>query len=1146
MSESLTVVEAKLQQAVAPGYRARLVDRGLARGLVWVDGELPDGAPAFRTSLTADLLDYGYAVLGMALRARQAGGNEELLERAFLVAGEAIEAAVHRGNPSSRDRGLNRVSGSVAFHLAGYAARAYSVLPNAVDRENLAASERGLVHLLRRDLDELHQECGRWLLEPTHTDAGIALRLAEGTVYGGDEAVSDVLTSAFFRAVALLQGALQKGEVALAESAIERFRVGGDAALDLRSVSHWRVFSLARELAKNLWAASLHVRVPVLDEDSDESRRWNQLRLNFIQRLHSQSRAAVDLWPSQFEAAGRATSQTDTLVVGLPTGAGKTRIAELCILRALASGLRAIYVTPLRALSSQVERDLSSTFLPLGIEVSALYGSAGVMSSDEAVLRSSRVVVSTPEKLDFVLRNSPSVLEDVGLVVLDEGHMLGPSEREVRYEALVQRLLRRADAKARRLVCLSAMFPAPEEMEDLVAWIRGDVPGSAVCSSWRPTRQRFGSLTWLGESARLEVQVGDERPFVQNFVRAEKPPPGSGRRKRFPAEKNELTLASAWKFVGQGKATLVFCSMRRSVEAFGKLIVDCADRGLLQSLLPMEAQISAAVAVGEEWLGKGHPAVSCLNLGVVLHHGGLPRPYLSAVEELLRKGAAPLIIASPTLAQGLNLPATVVLVPSLWRSGQPIPGAELANVAGRAGRPFVDLEGLVLHVNWEKKQPLQRRRSAEWKALLLEARAPALRSGILVLAMSIMKRVAEQAGVPVEEVLQYLTGGQDLWERLDQIEMGPPGEEQEWTSDVASLDTALLALLEADTDPAAIGAALDEALGGSLFSRQLDREEVSKQPLVRDFLRGRAEAIWRATSLGQRRGYFAAGVGFATGRALDDESERLVRALARAEVAIDEGEAVAAADAVLDFAEIAFSIPPFGTRETDECDWRPSLKAWILGQPSSEVLGLGGPRAVHLLQDAFTYRLPWAMEAARVHGAAIGREVADLLKGRAALAAEVGSIVPSVAVLVRAGFSSREGATAAVASTGATFENRSGLTGWLQSIAKDEISDQEGWPTAGSRLEWLRFVATLAAGGGGMWERRTEYLSANWEGAAAAPGTSLVLWQLPGGEVQILDHEWTPLGALSGKLSYAARWIVGAKGSTDPASVEVQFFGPLD
>ena len=131
---------------------------------------------------------------------------------------------------------------------------------------------------------------------------------------------------------------------------------------------------------------------------------------------------------------------TKDLVVALPTSAGKTRIAELCILACLAQGRRAVYVTR-SGPSAQTERVLERTFAPLGADVSSLYGSMGVSDVDEDALRTSQIVVATPEKLDFALRSDPRVLDDVGLVVLDEGHMIGPSDREVRYEAQVQRLL---------------------------------------------------------------------------------------------------------------------------------------------------------------------------------------------------------------------------------------------------------------------------------------------------------------------------------------------------------------------------------------------------------------------------------------------------------------------------------------------------------------------------------------------------------------------------------------------------------------------------------------------------------------------------------------------------------------------------------
>lgn len=70
---------------------------------------------------------------------------------------------------------------------------------------------------------------------------------------------------------------------------------------------------------------------------------WNTLRGNYIRLLRSRKGSEIDLWPSQLEAANRAIDMTDDLIVALPTSAGKTKIAEMCILRCLASNKRVIY-----------------------------------------------------------------------------------------------------------------------------------------------------------------------------------------------------------------------------------------------------------------------------------------------------------------------------------------------------------------------------------------------------------------------------------------------------------------------------------------------------------------------------------------------------------------------------------------------------------------------------------------------------------------------------------------------------------------------------------------------------------------------------------------------------------------------------------
>ncbi len=176
--------------------------------------------------------------------------------------------------------------------------------------------------------------------------------------------------------------------------------------------------------------------------------------------------------------------------------------------RAHADPVAAIF-TAIRRQVPRCRHGVLQRLLELAIEIARegregrRIGTVFTLGGADRVLALSRPLILDP--LAGHAPNGTSIFDDsacgtikelahAGLIVLDEGHMLGPNEREVRYEALVQRLVRRSDAAERRIVCLSALFSTPQEMSDLVAWLRADEPGDPIHSAWRPTRQRFGTL----------------------------------------------------------------------------------------------------------------------------------------------------------------------------------------------------------------------------------------------------------------------------------------------------------------------------------------------------------------------------------------------------------------------------------------------------------------------------------------------------------------------------------------------------------------------------------------------------------------------------------------------------------------------------
>lgn len=145
------------------------------------------------------------------------------------------------------------------------------------------------------------------------------------------------------------------------------------------------------------------------------------------------------------------------------------------------------------------------------------------------------------------------------------------------------------------------------------------------------------------------------------------------------------------------------------------------------------ATLQTAIALGEEWLGQDSDTLKCLRLGVALHHGALPTAYRKEVERLLRDGVLRVTISSPTLAQGLNLSATAVVMHSLYRHGEKIKVSEFKNVIGRAGRAYIDVEGLApLPIFDDAKN----KKHDEWVGLVEDLGAREMESGLIQLIFS--------------------------------------------------------------------------------------------------------------------------------------------------------------------------------------------------------------------------------------------------------------------------------------------------------------------------------------------------------------------------------------------------------------------------
>lgn len=1073
-----------LTAATVDGILGRLLYRGAAWSLMREEGELPKNAPPLGATIETDLAEHGFALLRGAMALRAKTGASHLTNKAFERAGNAFEALVRNGNRESPDRGFRRTIAASAYHLAGYSAVAYSLFNETSEDLNITPGETAVRHLILRDLDKLRGFVREWLDDHAHSDERIAKALG-GEEPDIDEVLSAILNTTVCRALAYFDFALETGEPEPIDSARKLLATAVSLADNAENVPLWWISNLCRHLIDDLWLHSMHQNLPIEPPEGAEE-KYPDLRRLFISSLYARKTSEVELWPSQREAAQRSTDVTDNLVVALPTSAGKTRVAEIAALMTLSSERRVLIVTPLRALSAQTERSFRKTFAPLGFSVSSLYGASGLSSGDEDALRTREIIIATPEKLDFALRSDPTLIDDVGLIVLDEGHMIGPSEREIRYETLVQRLLRRADKGDRRIVCLSAILPSGDELDDLTAWIRSDEPGEPVRSDWRPTRQRFGALTWRGKNALLRLDLDDDGPFLDKFV-VEKAALGK-EKTPYPRKNSHLTLFAAWEFASQGKRTLIFSTQANWVESYGKQVVDLCKRGYLDSLLENEASIARAMEVGKEWLGEEHPAVACLKLGVAIHHGRLPSPFLRELEFLLSEGTLRVIVASPTLSQGLNLNAAVLLVPALYRASEKIKGEEFANVAGRAGRAFVDVEGLIVHVmfdnlDWRKK---------EWRELVASAKARTLKSGLIQIVTEILHRLSREGVLDRDDAWEYLANAREAWrspkeeaavaERLAaDAGHGIDGGDDEDSSDgeeeaideeplsqlVERLDATVFGLIEAlDSDRADLPKLLDEALKGSLWARQIARESENVAPLHKKLFEVRADLIWRTTTTQARRGHFAMGVGLEAGLTIDAMADELTELIDRADDAALSGDVDELTDTLGGLGERLLFIRPFILDKTNALpmNWKAILRSWVSGEDVAKI----GAQNMRTVEEAFTYRLVWALEAVRTRRMSLGWSPSTVAGGAAAVV-ETGVPRFMMAMLIRAGLPSRRAAMASIEDAMPIFVKPAEMRAWLESDEIAAYTDAGNWPTPDTAALWARFRTEALSGGIKKW-----------------------------------------------------------------------------
>ena len=370
-------------------------------------------------------------------------------------------------------------------------------------------------------------------------------------------------------------------------------------------------------------------------EDGSEPEPWLAPDAAFERFLEWTGDRGIELWEHQEEAL-MDLAAGDHVILGTPTGSGKSLVALGMLFMGMAQGKRAYYTAPIKALVSEKFFDLVEV---LGRD------NVGMITGDTHINTSAPVICCTAEILaNQALREGED--SDVGCVAMDEFHYFADPDRGWAWQV--------------------PLLTLPHAQFMLMSATLGDVSQIAQA---------------------LERQTGTQVDLVTD---APRPVP-------LAYEYVDTTLEGTVELaLRRGEAPLYIVHF--SQDAALSTAQSLANFGIASK--EQREQIKEASRGTKFTTAFGKILKRLLSCGVGVHHAGMLPRYRLLVEKLAQQGLLPVICGTDTLGVGINVPIHTVVLTALTKFDgyrmRRLRAREFHQIAGRAGRSGFDTEGMVI------------------------------------------------------------------------------------------------------------------------------------------------------------------------------------------------------------------------------------------------------------------------------------------------------------------------------------------------------------------------------------------------------------------------------------------------------------------
>jgi ATP-dependent Lhr-like helicase len=344
-----------------------------------------------------------------------------------------------------------------------------------------------------------------------------------------------------------------------------------------------------------------------LDPFSPATQEW------FARAFSEPTRAQAQAWP--------AIASGEHVLLSAPTGSGKTLAAFLWAIDTLAreperprDGIALVYVSPLKALSYDIDRNLRVPLRGIGAELSVAVRTGDTPQKERAAMlrQPPDILITTPESLYLMLTGrAQELFAATRWCIVDEIHAVAATKRGSHLALTLERLAAVAREEPQRIGLSATQNPLTEVAKFLVG----------------PGRRCRIVDSGIRKELDLQIQVP-----VESMV---EPDAGAGQVELDPLQGGEATRRSIWpaiypellELVQAHRSTIIFVNNRRSAERLALRLNELADRDLARA-----------------------------------HHGSLAREERTIVEELLKAGELPCIVATSSLELGIDMGAVDLVI----------------------------------------------------------------------------------------------------------------------------------------------------------------------------------------------------------------------------------------------------------------------------------------------------------------------------------------------------------------------------------------------------------------------------------------------------------------------------------------------------